>query len=51
MLCTFLAAVLSSLSSSVTSIFGKLSYVLGASPTQILFIRFSISFVISFLVF
>ncbi|MDK2885801.1 MAG: hypothetical protein PWP54_359 [Thermosipho sp. (in: thermotogales)] len=47
----FLAAVLSSLSSSVTSIFGKLSYVLGASPTQILFIRFSISFVISFLVF
>ncbi|RDI91115.1 hypothetical protein Ob7_06628 [Thermosipho africanus Ob7] len=47
----FLAAILSSLSSSVTSLFGKLSYVLGATPTQILFIRFSISFIISLIIF
>ncbi|SHH41774.1 DMT family transporter [Thermosipho atlanticus] len=47
----YLAAVLSSFSSSVTSIFGKLLFTIGASVSQILFIRFFISFLISFLVF
>ncbi|ABR31490.1 UAA transporter family protein [Thermosipho melanesiensis] len=45
------SAIVSAFSSSVTSIFGKLSFTIGATPLQILFIRFLFSFLFAFILF
>lgn len=47
----YLFSILSALSSSVTSILGKYSFNIGASPSQILFLRFLFSFIISGIIF
>lgn len=47
----YFAAIISAFSSSVTSIFGKVSLNLGASALQILLIRFLFSLLISFIFF
>ncbi|KAF2957007.1 DMT family transporter [Marinitoga sp. 38H-ov] len=47
----YLFAILSAFSSSVTSILGKYSFNIGASPSQILFLRFLFSFIISGIIF
>ncbi|ANQ52943.1 UAA transporter family protein [Thermosipho affectus] len=46
-----LSAIISAFSSSITSIFGKLSFEIGATPLQILFIRFLFSFLLSLILF
>lgn len=47
----YITAIMSAFSSSVTSIFGKLSLNVGASALQILFLRFFFSLIISGLLF
>lgn len=47
----YLFAILSAFSSSITSILGKYSFNIGASPTQILFLRFLFSFLISGIIY
>ncbi|AEX84681.1 UAA transporter family protein [Marinitoga sp. 1135] len=44
-------AVVSAFSSSITSVLGKFSYTLGATVTQILFLRFFFSFLIALVLF
>ncbi|MBT1248718.1 MULTISPECIES: DMT family transporter [unclassified Thermosipho (in: thermotogales)] len=46
-----LSAIISAFSSSITSISGKLSFEIGATPLQILFIRFLFSFLLSLILF
>ncbi|WGS64999.1 DMT family transporter [Marinitoga aeolica] len=47
----YLLAVLSAFSSSVTSVLGKYSFNIGATVSQILFLRFLFSFIISGMIF
>ncbi|QTA37527.1 DMT family transporter [Thermosipho ferrireducens] len=47
----YITAIISAFSSSVTSIFGKLSLNIGASAVQILFLRFLFTFLVAFSVF